>query len=158
MDLSLLVRECADLVGRSSSISVSCSLCNISLRWISCPICRPKVLVIWGLLGEFDGLVVILFLYIRGSRRQRVWLGIWHIKEGHLCGIRIVVVPILCIVVRLSLHGHYLSVRLQLLLSFCGFVGMMIATDVYFLQFHSCVVYLRVLCVEPYCVKGLWEI
>jgi hypothetical protein len=61
---SLLVRECADLVGRSSSISVSCSLCNISLRWISCPICRPKVLMIWGLLGEFDDLVVILFLCI----------------------------------------------------------------------------------------------
>jgi hypothetical protein len=54
-------------------------------------------------------------------------------------------VPILCLVVRPSLHGHYLSVRLQLLLSFCGFVGMMIATDVYFLQFHSCVVCLRVL-------------
>ena len=44
---------------------------------------------------------------------------------------------------------------LQLLLSLSGFVGMMIATDLYFLQFHSCVVYLRVLCVEPYCVKGL---
>ena len=68
---------------------------------------------------------------------------------------RIEAVPILYLVVRPSLHGHYLSVRLQLLLSFCGFVGMMIATDVYFLQFHSCVVYLRVLCVEPYCVKGL---
>ena len=27
------------------------------------------------------------------------------------------------------------------------FVGMVIATDVYFLQFHSCVVYLRILCV-----------
>ena len=132
MDLSLLVRECADLVGRSSSISVSCSLCNISLRWISCPIYWPKVLVIWGLLGEFDGLVAILFLCIRG------------IHEGHLCGIRI----ILCLVLRPSLHGHYLSVRLQLLLSLSGFVGMMIATDVYFLQFHSCVVYLRVLCVE----------
>ena len=50
MDFSLLLRECADLVGRSSSISVSCSLCNISLRWISCHICRPKVLVIWDLL------------------------------------------------------------------------------------------------------------
>jgi hypothetical protein len=149
MDLSLLVRECADLVGRSSSISVSCSLCNISLHWISCPICQSKVLVIWGLLGEFDGLVAILFLCIRGSHRQRVWLGIWHIQEGHLCGIRIVVVPILCLVVRPSLHGHYLSVCLQLLLSLSGFVGMMIATDVhfyvYFLQFHSCVVYLRVL-------------
>ena len=100
--------------------------------------------MIWGLLGEFDGLVAILFLCIRGSRRQRVWLGIWHIKEGNLCGIRI----ILCLVLRPSLHGHYLSVRLQLLLSLSGFVGMMIATDVYFLQFHNCVVYLRVLCVE----------
>ena len=148
MDLSLFVRECADLVGRSSSISVSCSLCNISLRWISCPICRPKVLVIWGLLGKFDGLVAILFLCIRGSRRQTVWLGIWHIQEGHLCGIRIVVVPILCLVVRPSLHGHHLSVRLQLLLSLSGFVGLMIATSVYFLQFHSCVVSLfkRSLC------------
>ena len=47
-------------------------------------------------------------------------------------------VPILCLVVLPSLHGHYLSVS--------GFVGM-IATDVYFLQFHSCVVYLRVHCV-----------
>jgi hypothetical protein len=99
MDFSLLVRECADLVGRSSSISVSCSLCNISLRWISCNICRPKVLVIWDLLGEFDGLVAILFLCIGGSHRQRVWRRIWHIQEGHLCGIRIVVVPILCLVV-----------------------------------------------------------
>jgi hypothetical protein len=84
---------------------------------------------------------------IRGSRRQRIWLGIWHIQEGHLCGIKIVVVPILWLVVRPNLHGHYLSVRLQLLLSLSGFVRMMIATDVYFLQFHSCVVYLRVLCV-----------
>ena len=92
-------------------------------------------------------MVLLWFLCIRGSRRQRVWLGIWHIQEGHLCGIRIVVVPILCLVVRPSLHGHYLSVRLQLLLSVSGFVGMMIATDVYFLQFHNCVVYLRVLCV-----------
>ena len=138
MDLSLLVRECADQVGRSSSISVSCSLCNISLRWTSRPICRLKVLVIWGLLGEFDGLVAILFICIRGSRRQRVWLGIWRIQEGHSCGIRIVVIPILWLVVRPSLHGHYLSVHLQLLLSLCGFVGMMIATDVYF---HSWVIF-----------------
>ena len=42
MDFSLLVRECADLVGRSSSISVSCPLCNISLRWISCPFIAPS--------------------------------------------------------------------------------------------------------------------
>jgi hypothetical protein len=61
----------------------------------------------------------------------------------------IVVIPILCIVVRPSLHEHYLSVRLQLLLSLSGFVGMMIATDVYFLQFHNCVVYLRVMCQIP---------
>jgi hypothetical protein len=59
------------------------------------------------------------------------WLGIWHIQEGHLCGIRIEEVPILFLLVRPSLHGHFLSVRLQLLLSFCGFVGMMIATVIF---------------------------